>query len=157
MPGLQHGFFQLGYVTTDLDAALAVYRDRFAAPRFWVFDNAAARPDDPYPNRVGLAWIGETMVELIQPIREAAPLYAPAMPAKGIRLHHLGYLVGDQARWDEVMAALEAENMAILRHGKAGESLEYVYADAVEHLGHHLEYVWTKSGQPDFFADVPRN
>jgi len=157
MQGLLHGFFQLGYVTTDLDAALAVYRERFAAPRFWVFDNAAARPDDPHPNRVALAWIGETMVELIQPIREPSPLYASALPAKGVRLHHLGYLVRDEARWNEVMAGLQREAMRIDRHGKVGEALEYVYADAQAQLGHYLEYVWVKTGQPDFFSGVPRN
>jgi hypothetical protein len=156
MSRLLSGFFQHGYVTPDLDRAMAEYRARFDVTDFWVFDTIAARPDDPHPNRVALAWIGDVMVELIQPLREPAPLYAPEMPAQGIRLHHLGYRIDDQARWDEVMARLAVEAMPIVRSG-GNDSFQYAYADARGALGHCLEFVWSKAGKPDFFVPVPRN
>jgi hypothetical protein len=150
---LLQGFFQFGYVTTDLDAAMALYRDRFNVPEFLLLDVSGA----PSGFRVGLAWIGAAMVELIQPGDEPRPLYAEALPKAGIRLHHLGYRVHEAARWSGILAGLAAHDLPILRMQTPDpDCLECLYADARPQLGHYLEFVWTKAGKPDFFADVPR-
>jgi len=154
--GLLENFFQFGYVTTDLEAAMAVYRERFDVPAFMILDGSVLKPGAQSTLRVALAWIGDTMVELIQPVGEPSPLYAEALPKAGIRLHHLGYRVRDEGRWAGVLAAIAQNDVPMVAMSAPGGSLECAYADARAHLGHHLEFVWTKAGQPDYFAHVPR-
>ncbi len=152
---LLKGFFQLGYVCPDLGAAIAGYGAHLGISDFWVFDTVAS--GRPNPIRVGLAWKGEVMIELIQPIGAPNDLYAHALKPSGPELHHLGYLVSDAEDWAAREAALGAAKTPIIRTGGAVTGLEIMYADARPLLGHHLEYVWLKPGAPDFFAQVPRN
>ena len=155
---LMNGFFQLGYVTPDLDAAIALYGERFGVKQFLTFDSRAFNPDADRIVRVGLAWTGEVMIELIEPVGEH-PLYASALPEAGfaIRLHHLGYLVRDQAQWDEAMAALSDPATPIVVRSDPSDKLEYAYADARGLVGHHVEVVWLKPAGEPFFESVPRN
>jgi hypothetical protein len=156
-PGLLDGFFQFGYVTTDLDAAMAAYRDRFNVPEFLILDAAAMAPGSGSTLRVGLAWVGDTMVELIDPGGASYALYAEALPPSGIRLHHLGYRLYDEGRWLDILAELDRQSIPVLRMPPtAGMGLECCYADARGQLGHYLEFVWTKADQPDFFDNVPK-
>jgi len=150
-------FFQLGYVTPDLDAAMALYRERFGVERFRTFSSRDLNPDATNPIRVGLAWTGPVMVELIE-ASEEHPLYGCAMPRDGfgVRLHHLGYLVRDQAAWEGAVAGLAEPAAPIVATGQLG-MLEFVYADARPMLGHHLEIVWAKPEGMAFFDAVPRN
>lgn len=149
--------FQLGYVTPDLDRAVALYAERFGVGEFLTFDTATMNPDAP-PMRVGLAWTGEVMIELIEPGADH-PLYACAMPDSGfaINLHHLGYLVHDEAGWKEALASLEAQGIPVVSRTSSGEMLDLVYADARPLLGHHLEVIWLKPQGRAFFDSVPRN
>lgn len=151
--------FQLGYVTPDLDRAVALYGERFGVKDFLTFNSADMNPDAPDPIRVGLAWTGEVMVELIEP-KPGHSLYQCAMPPAGefaIQLHHLGYLVHDQAGWTDALAALEAQAIPVVSRTTSGDMLDLVYADARPLLGHHLEVIWLKPEGQAFFDTVPRN
>jgi len=153
------GFFHMGYLTADMDAAQALFRVKFGIAKFQTLGTGAATPERPYPVRFALAWVGATMVELIQPIGAPSPVYAPGMPEPGAvsRLHHLGYRMTRAAEWAATLQALADQQIPIVQKGAAGDNLEFLYADARKELGHHLEFVWTKEGRPDFYAGVPQN
>lgn len=156
--GLFDSFFQVGYVTTDIEKALEYYRTKFGAENFWIFDTSIARPDDPFPNKIALGWIGDTMVELIEPSAgKDDPLYGDAMPDDGTAFHHTGYLVHDEVRWKEVLAMLEAAGIPTIRGGQVGDTLEFVYADARAQVGHYLEFVWLKNVEQNLLTQVPHN
>jgi len=150
-PKLLQDFFQFCYVTPDLDAALALYRDRFDVPEFYI---------ELYPTatRTAFAWVGETMIELKQPGDDKwGWLYQDALPEAGLRLHHLAYRVRDAQRWSEVVAGLAAHEIATIPVPTPPEvGLEVLYADTRPQLGHYIEYIWIKSGFPDYFRFVPR-
>jgi hypothetical protein len=150
-PKLLENFFQFGYVTTDLDTAMALYRDRFDVPEFYILPAAI-------PTRTAFAWVGDTMVELIQPGDDKyRPIYIEALPKSGIALHHLGYRVHDEHRWLEILAGLAAYEIPTTRLQIPPElGMEVLYADARAQLGHYVEYIWNKAGMPDFFRNVPR-
>jgi hypothetical protein len=150
-PKLLQNFFQFGYVTTDLDASMTLYRDQFGVPDFYILPAGTSM-------RTAFAWVGDTMVELIQPGDDKyRPIYADALPRSGIALHHLGYRVQDEARWSEMLAELEGFQIPTTRIQTPPDAgLEVLYADARPQLGHYLEYIWIKDGYPDFFRHVPR-
>jgi catechol 2,3-dioxygenase-like lactoylglutathione lyase family enzyme len=158
-PAFMKHFFQLGYVTPDLAAAQALYKERLGVSQFLSFDTAERNPGAPNPLNVGLAWTGETMIELIEPRDGDHPLYACAMPQSGfgIRLHHLGYLMYDRADYEEALGWLDAQRMPIVSHSKMEGMLELVYADARDLLGHHLEIIHMLPEGRAFFDSVPQN
>jgi len=154
------GFFQIGYVTTDLERSVDLYARRFGAPNWFTFDTGALNPDRPYASFVGLAWIGAVQVELIQPKNVEQPLYADAMPKGGfgINLHHLGYLLDSEAEWDAATISLAALNIPVASRSTVEGVVEVLYADARPVLGHYLEYVWPQADGRKFLLDnVPRN
>jgi hypothetical protein len=151
-------FFQLGYVTPDLEAAIAVYGQRLGVSKFLTFDTRDLNPDAEHRVKVGLAWTGDTMIELIEPVGEH-PLYACAMPRSGfaITLHHLGYAMEDKAVWDEALGWLDAQRLPVASRTQMAGTLELVYADARDLLGHHLEIICATPEGRAFLESVPRN
>lgn len=149
-------FFQLGYVTADLENAMATYREQHGIERFALFDNRAvlkaSGSDEPFI-RIALAYLGPVMVELIEPEPGRDSIYKHAVRADGgIALHHLGYMVEPEA-----FAGLESNlvtsgvDVPVVRRG----GLALLYADTRPTVGLYSEFV-RKSPEVDaFFADVP--
>src|SRR5690606_42078177 len=52
-----------------------LYADRSGASDFLVFDTGDTAPEAPHRSRVGLAWLGDAMIELIEPVGEPPELY----------------------------------------------------------------------------------
>lgn len=157
MTGLLDGFFQQGYLTTDLDRAVALYRERFGAASFFTFDTSTMSAESPI--KVGLAWIGGVMVELIEPLGPPAPVYAGHLPEDGfaIRFHHMGYITEDPSKWQEGVAALEAQGMPVALKREGSGWIDLCYFDARATLGHHLEFVLAHPAGKEFLAQVPTN
>lgn len=152
-----NGFFQQGYITNDLDAALKYYRDKLGVKDFLTFDTT------PYtngsPNLVGLAWTGGVMVELIQPIGEPAPLYADHYPRTGfgIRFHHFGYRLPTEEEWRAANAHCEAIDLPLANIVDQSSFVNFSYFDARPQLGHFLELVFAHPAGSAFLDRVPRN
>jgi hypothetical protein len=146
-PGLLENFFQFGYITPNIEAGMAVFRERFNVPEFLVFPNG----------RSAAVWIGETLIEISNPLEKYASIYAHAMPKSGIALHHLGYRVREESRWLEIMAELEASGLPTTKFDiSPSVGLQNCFVDTRPLLGHYIEFLWTKAGMPDFFRNVPR-
>lgn len=144
-------FFQLGYVTRDLDRAIDLFRDRYGLSRILRFGT-------PSGMDVAMAYRGDVMIELIQPVVGKEGVYIDALRADGgVRLHHLGYIVKDVAKWTEIVEQYQSDGIAV-EHRDTGAGSLLAYADTREDLGYFNEYICiTDERGHDLFARTPRN
>lgn len=156
-PHLFGRFFQLGYVTRNLDAAIAGYQSRFGPTEFTV-NVSPARPDGSLsPTRkIGLAYVDDVMIKIIEPEPSIATIYGDAIPKIDgpITFHHLGFLVDDHQRTIDRMKAL---GYAIPMVGSFGDVLDYSYADTRADVGHYSEFIRLGERGRQMFDAVPRN
>jgi len=144
-------FFQVGYVTRDIDAATAEFSKRFGPAEFQIIN---ANQPNIHTRRIALTWIGGTMIEIIEPNPSVASIYIDALPwASGeIRFHHLGYLIDD---YPAAMRRLKAEGYEVPFYMSYGEVLDLCYTDTRAQLGHYLEHIRLGPEGRKWFASVP--
>ena len=149
--------FQTGYVTTDLDRAIALFSAQqgiaFTAPRelsLAVEDGSAARM------RVAFAFAGTTQVEIIEPLDGSVAIYTEHLPPDGfaLRLHHLGYLVRDAGAFDRMRAVYGDRDIPLPLASAEDADRTFFYADTFDTLGHYQEYFVV--GPDPVMPDVPR-
>ena len=139
---------QVAYVTSDLDRALAVFRDDYDVPAFHVFanDTPGLVRSDGARLKIALALVGGVEIELIEPQGDSAPLFSQALPADGsfaIRFHHVAIrIAGTLADFEAHMASLDPARHPVVWHGALGDVLRYAYTDERAALGHFVEHVW---------------
>lgn len=155
---MQHlfgGFFQLGYVTRDLDAACADYRRKFGVSEFLINEPGPIDGKAPPTRRIALAYIDEIMTEIIEPDPAQKTIYDDALPtvAGPIALHHFGYLIDDH---EAMLRRLGELGYAVPMHGSMPGALDYSYADTRADLGHYCEFIRLHDGGRAFFDSVPR-
>ena len=150
------GFFQIGYATRDLDAAMALYRRRFGQVEFLAYEPGIVNGLTSPTRRIGLAYLGETMIELIEPDPEQQTIFDAALPdrAGSIGLHHLGYLIDDH---DAMLRRLEGMDCDVVLQDRIDGFLDYSYADTRRDFGHFSEFIRLDQAGRDFFAKVPRS
>jgi hypothetical protein len=150
-------FVQLGYVTSDLNAAIQQYTNG-GVSKFLVFDTRESHPHVRFHVRAALAWTGPVMIELIEPIGHN-DLYAHALPSQGfgIQLHHTGYLVEGDVQFSEAVAWVEAQKFPIASRGRTEGVLEMVFADARKVMGHYLEIINLFEKGREMFRAAPSN
>ena len=149
------GFFQLGYVTRNLDAACDAFRRKFGAVEFLVNE---PEPIDGVPaptRRLALTWIDDVMTELIEPDFAQKTIYDHAVPPTDgtIRLHHLGFLIDDP---QAMLTHLAGMGYEVPLAGSLPGALDYIYADTREDLGLFSEFIRLDEGGRQFFTAVPR-
>ena len=148
---------QVAYVTSDLDRALAVFRDDYDVPSFHVFanDTPGLVQSDGARLRIALALVGGVEIELIEPQGDSAPLFSQALPGDGsfaIRFHHVAIRIdGTLADFEAHMASLDPARHPVVWHGAMGDVLRYAYTDERAALGHFVEHVWM---HPDLRAQL---
>lgn len=156
-PRLNARHSQIAYVTNDLDRALAVWRDEFDAPSFYVFTNdvPGLESSHPFRLRIALANIGGIEIELIEPLDGSAPLHAEPLPKDGsfaICFHHVAMRIeGGLADFEAHMASLDPVRHPIVWRGGMADLMRYAYTDERRTLGHYVEHVWFDAG---FFAQL---
>lgn len=155
MPHLFSGFFQLGYVTRDLDSAIAAWRARLGPVEFLVNTPGIVNGAPSPTRRLALAYIDDVMTEIIEPDPAQATIFDDALPDRAgpIRLHHFGYLIDDH---QAMLERLEAMGYAVPLHGSMEGVLDYSYADTRADLGHFCEFIRLDDAGRAFFATVPR-
>jgi hypothetical protein len=136
-------FFQLGYVTNDLDQAME-YTNRTFGVQDYVdygqFDSAVIGGIAKV--RVAQGRLGEIVFELVQPCGGDDALYANYLPDPGfaVRLHHTAYYLDDPVEWRRLRQALDAQGKKIVIDGRSPSS-EYIYVDFRDELGQYAEVV----------------
>ena len=147
--------FQMAYVTTDIDQACAFFRDQLGIRTFAEIGGPLAEGGEI---QARFAWVGTVMYEIICASGPGSAIYNSRMrQTAGFALqhHHLGFLIGNQAEWDGVLANAAQNGWAIPYQG-SNPLVEVCFVD-VPHLGHYLEYLFATPVGLDFFANVPRS
>jgi hypothetical protein len=150
-------FFQVAYVTRDLDSAMQTFQQRYGVESFQLMRNN--RVDDDTTMDIALAWVGDVMMELIQPTGAGGSFFEVMLgPEKNsTRLHHLGHLVAGRAEWDSLVDRLRRGGHPIVLQGSVEGFLSYLYVDARSETGHFIEYILCEPAGQAYFDAVPRS
>lgn len=105
LPDLHH----VALIVADRDRSLAKFQDGFGFGRSHVFDAQfpKARVSSGVTGfnlRIGFTWMGNTLLELLQPVDDRSP-HATFFKERGEGMHHLGFLVRSIERELDAMAA----------------------------------------------------
>lgn len=157
---LLSGFFQICYVTQDLDAGMRQLAAIHGIEHFRIQRDVPSLPGMPKMLiHEAHVFIGAVQIELIQPAGGDDALYrdvCAADIAAAIRHHHFGLWVDDAAEFDNLPATLAEQNIPITFQASIPNVGGAIYADLRQTLGHYLEYVHlTPAVKRDYYADVP--
>ena len=145
--------FQVAYVTNDLPRAVELFRDRYRISEFLHIESEL--PAGGWL-RVELAWVGGMMIELQQSDGPGSELFNSRLPQDGfaIQMHHLGYLIHDQAQWDALLAEVERSGRTLAFRNAIPGLLTWCFVEAPE-LGHYLEYIFPEPEGAAFLQSIP--
>lgn len=149
------GFFQFGYVTRNLDAACAAFRDKFGQVEFLITDPVGPDGGPAPTKRLALTWIDDVMTEIIEPDFDQKTIYDHAIPAEAgpLCLHHFGYLIDDH---EGMLKRLAGMGYALPMHGSLPGFLDFSYADTRADLGVFSEFIRLDKSGKEFFDSAPR-
>ncbi len=158
---LLSGFFQIGYVTKDLDAGMRRLGAVHGIKRFRIKRDVHSLPGMPeMVMHQAHAFVGTVQIELIQPAGGDDRLYRDFCPAdsSAIRHHHFGMWVDDQGEFGALPAALTEQNIPVVFNAKIPGVGGAIYADTRAAFGHYLEYVHLiPEVKGRYYADVPND
>lgn len=155
-PTLFDGLFQIAYVTSDLDAAIAAARARFGIRDMLRVRGIAHSPATSID--VALAWVGPWMIELIEPHGDGGSVYEALTVEDGalMRLHHLGHLLETERAWAAMHARIAAGGQAIFVE-REKNGIRFLFVDSRPTLGCFTEHmICTPEGRA-MLDGVPRN
>lgn len=157
-------FFQLAHVTTSLDRAMEEM-GRAMGIAHWLemrhhqaTVGGGARADI----HVGLAWKGDLMIELIEPLGGADAIYREPLTGSGyqIRQHHMGRIFDTVERFEAAMAPLRKEGVPFPIEGNFEDTRGKClinYADLRARLGYYIENLMFTPEGLQWLNTVPRN
>src|SRR5690606_8615178 len=141
---------QNGYVTHDLDRALAILAERFGIAGLDIFDIDVPVSKADGERRLGMrlatGWLGGTNIEIMQPVSgHVAPLTAmlPSDTSDPVpRFHHIAMRRDDL---DAMRAEIASSGLPVAYAGEP-PGMVFAYLDVRESLGHFIELVWKQPG-----------
>lgn len=159
LPVLFKRHFQVAYVADDVEAATLALGKRFGVSRWDILDMTAIHGPDSAMRLIGNAWVGDMMIEVIEPQPGIASIYTDWKKDSGaaFRLHHLGFLIDSAEEFAAAKRMLAQSGFPIVVDGSFGEVLDYAYADTTAELGHYYEMIRLKSEGDSFFGRIPVN
>lgn len=155
IPLMPQGFFQFAYVVRTLEGGMRTMRERFGVTRWHVRELAPAAP----ARRLAFAYVEAAMIELVEAKPDEDSIYRAWIPESDdrLRIHHLGYLIDDEAEYAARVAGFAEAGIATAMAGIT-PALHYHYADTLALLGHYVELVrLTGDEGRAYWADVPHN
>jgi hypothetical protein len=151
--------FQIAYVTNDLRRAVEVFQSQQGVKEIAIFDDftlEVAGGRQAVIN-VGLAYVGETQVEIIEPVSGEVDLYRTWLPEEfAVRHHHFCHRLDSIAELESVKSRYEEGDCPIALDASLGETRLF-YADTTQLLDHYQEYAWIDPEAEKFMATLPRN
>lgn len=154
-PSVRGSVAQLGYVTRNLDRALTRYRDKHDVADFLLLEPApgAAGP------RVGLAYQGGVMIEIIEPAVGIEGVYATALPEDddSAHLHHIAYVVEDLDTLNRIAGEYEEAGYEVPVNRDTGQGIWLAYVDTRRDMGHFTELLHLFDEGHALFGRVPGN
>ncbi len=157
---LLSGFYQIGYVTRNLDAGMRHLATIHGIERFRVRRNVGSMPGMPEMLiHQAHVYIGAVQIEIIEPAGGRDALYRDPCAAdeSAIRLHHFGMWIDNPAEYSALRAALAEQNIPVAFEASIPNAGGAIYADTRATLGHYLEYVHlVPEVKRSYYADVPQ-
>ena len=144
---------QVAMVVKSVDETVRTYYDKYGIGPWNIYEFNPENVEDmklngiraDYKMRIGLATIGETRIELMEPIDDKA-IYASWLKEHGEGLHHVAYEVRDH---DEIRKIITENNrITVIQEGKWLGIHQYTYFDTEKDLKHISEIY---KSVPDFF------
>ena len=154
LPDIHH----IGMVVADRDATIARYRDELGLGPFQTFPGelrANVRgADTRFSLGIGFVWLGNTMLELLEPLDDRSP-HAEWLAEHGEGIHHLGYFVESIA---EQLGPVEGSELTWLMDDATGpENVPtWGYLEGVAG-GMVIELIERNPESERFFEEVWRN
>jgi hypothetical protein len=151
---VQSVFFQLAYVTRDINAATAQFKQRFMPCEFMIVPNNNPAPGADAVKRIAYTWTGATMTEILEVDTALPSIFRDAVPAAPgeVALHHLGYLVDDYA---ETLRRLRAWGYAMPILYDSPGFAQACYADTRAAGGIYHEYIHIGSEGRTWYTGIP--
>lgn len=143
----------MAYATNDMEQACDFFRQRLGIKEF-------RRLEGPMPSgghiHVELAWVGNTMYELVTAEGAGSELYMGQLPDGGfaVRHHHLGFLIHNDAQWQALLATIERDGWQLLSKSHTHGFMHSCFVDVPE-LGHYFEYLFPEPAGLEFLENVP--
>lgn len=154
-------FFQIAYVTNDFEKAVRVFRTDYGIPDFLIRDGeyTVNTPQGPehIVMRAGLAFVGDTNIELIQSTAGDSKFYDQVLPSDrfAIAHHHIGFHIKELDAWTKFRENIGNSGNRIAVEGSS-EAVKWIYVDKRQELGHLLEYVWMGPALLELMKAAPR-
>lgn len=150
--------YQNAYVTHDIEKAITLLQNRYGVEGLAAgdleLDVVTERGAEKMAMRLGILWIDNLQIEVIQPVSGCIKHYTDSLPANkddsSLRLNHIAMRRDNLEQMQEEINNL---GLPVLFKGDLN-GLHFVYVDARNELGHILEYVhtspeiWTMLGWP---------
>ena len=150
------GFFQIAYVSNNFEQAQKVLGEQFGISRYHnMLDmefNEKTKID------IAIAYVGDTMIEIITPKGTGEDIYSTHMPAGDdfvIRHHHFGHIYTDLKDWQHMQPLIKKHPIAY--QSQMEGYLEVIYTDNRSVLGHYLEYIYATPAGMEFLNQAPQN
>jgi extradiol dioxygenase family protein len=155
VPMMFKKLFHTGYAVRDVDKAISSLGAKFGITDWKIL----RLPEDSPGRALAFAYAHDMMIELVDIKAGQVPIYNAWIPEDecAIRLHHLGYLVANEAEWQSVAQRFERLGVPLAIDAEMGDLLLYRYFDTTALLGHYSEFVLMKPDGEGFWDSVPRN
>jgi catechol 2,3-dioxygenase-like lactoylglutathione lyase family enzyme len=151
--------FQIAYVTNDLQRAVDLFRSEQGVEEIATFEDFTldVKGGGTAVINVGLAYVGETQLEIIEPVSGQVDVYRSWLPTDfAVRHHHFCSRLDSVEELDALEAKYEAAGYPIALTASLGATRLF-YADTTALLDHYQEYAWLDSESEKFMATLPRN
>ena len=132
------GFFQLAYVTNDLEAATERFRDSYGTGDFLLMR------DLPDPVSLALAHAGDTVIELMESEPGASGLHSDwIVGTRGLAVLHCHHCfpIDEDSDWMAMRTRHVERADPIPMKGQMPGAFDYLYAGTTADLGQYLKYV----------------
>jgi len=153
------GHFQVAYVAADAKQATERLGTHFGIANWSFLDMKAAHGAESAVTRIGMAWVGDMMIEVIEPDPVYESIYQGWLKggSSPLRFHHLGYFVDSKEALAAIRQQLIDQGHPIVMEGSFGDLLDFAYADTTAELGHYCEFIRPSAEGRAFFDQVPVN
>lgn len=159
LPDLHH----IGMVVADLDRALAGMPKSLGLGPAHIIDGnmSTARVNSSgvvgFKLRIGFVWLGNLLLELLQPMDNRSPL-AEYLKVHGEGMHHFGYLVRSIEHELDAMAAAsdDGQRPALLAEAPSsdGHGISFCYIDGKNGHGAVIELIQRTPEAEHFWQSV---
>jgi hypothetical protein len=159
LPVLFKRHFQVAYVVDNAEAAIATLVKRYGVARWDMLDMIQIQGAASAARYIGNAWVGDMMIEVIEPNPAINSIYSNWQLDSGntLRFHHLGFLMDSAEQFAAAKLQLAANGSPIVVDESFGAVLDYAYADTTAELGHYYEMILLKPEGESFFGRIPVN